>query len=120
VLFFLFFLFCRQPALSPKSLIFSCHQHTHTHTAWAIRAHTLFLAALVLSTAHVQVATRLLALGAPGWLWGAASVAAGSGGGGGGGGAGRKWLAPPRLLWGWALGYAAVGGVLHATWYPWT
>jgi hypothetical protein len=73
-------------------------------------AGTATAALLVLTTAHVQVATRLLALGAPGWVWGAAVGVEGKAGG---------WL-PRRALWTFALGYAAVGGFLHATWYPWT
>ena len=77
-------------------------------TAWAIHAHTAALALLVLTTAHVQIATRLLALGAPGWVWGAAAGARKGG-----------WL-PVRLLWLFTLVYASVGGLLHATWYPWT
>jgi hypothetical protein len=80
---------------------------TQHKTAWALRAHAAVLALLVLTSAHVQVATRLLALGAPGWLWTAAAVVAGDG---------RR----QRVLWAWAAGCAAVGGVLHATWYPWT
>lgn len=72
--------------------------------AWALRAHTAFLAVLVVTSAHVQVATRLLALGAPGWIFGLAA---------------SGW-ASTKLVWAWAGGFAVVGGVLHATWYPWT
>ena len=93
---------CPLSVLSPSPL--------SPFTAWAVRAHALALSALVLTTAHVQVATRLLALGAPGWVWCAAAGAA----------AGPKAWLPPRALWAYAVGYAAVGGLLHALWFPWT
>jgi phosphatidylinositol glycan class V len=83
--------------------------------------HLALMTAVALLVMHVNVATRFLSA-SPALYWFAALYLteggeAGEAGGAGGAG-GARWRA--AWVWGWALGFTALGCVLFPNFLPWT